>query len=124
MLRIREINNNNNNNAIKNDYTEAKIDHTQQNNKDKTINNIKSQCNELIQNELKSRHDWVGRVIHWELWKILKLYRADKWYMQKPETVLENKKHEIHCVEINTYNELQGIEYPKTCWHAVKMRHF
>ena len=40
-------------------------------------------------------YDWVGKVIHWELCKRLKFGHAYKWYMQKPESVLENETHEI-----------------------------
>ena len=34
-------------------------------------------------------------LIYWELFKRLKFEHANKWYMHKPESVLENKKHKI-----------------------------
>ena len=40
--------------------------------KDETINHIQSECNKLAEREYKTRHDWVGKVIHWELRKKLK----------------------------------------------------
>ena len=41
------------------------------------------------------QYDWVGMVIHWELCKRLKSDQVDKWYMRKPESVLENETHKI-----------------------------
>ena len=35
------------------------------------------------------RHDWVGKVIHWELSKRF------KWYMYNPESILENETHKL-----------------------------
>ena len=37
------------------------------------------------------RPNWVSKMIHWELCKRLKGDHADKWYMQKLESVQENK---------------------------------
>ena len=34
--------------------------------RDETINHI-SVCSKLAQKEYKARHDWVGKVIHWEM---------------------------------------------------------
>ena len=53
------------------------------------VNNRMSGCNKLTQKEYKSRHDWVGKVIHWELSKKLNLDNTIKWYIHKPESVLE-----------------------------------
>ena len=38
--------------------------------------------------EYKTRHDWVGKMIHWELCNRLKFFYDIKWYMDKPEPVL------------------------------------
>ena len=64
------------NNAIRTNHIKARIDKTQQNSKcrlygdkDETINHIISECSKLAQKEYKMRHDWVGRVIHWEMCK-------------------------------------------------------
>ena len=61
------------NNAIRTNQIKVRIDKTQQNSKcklcgdrDETINHIISKCSKLAQKEYKTRHDWVGRVIHWE----------------------------------------------------------
>ena len=59
-------------------YIKARIDKTQQNSKcslcgdrDETINHIISECSKLAPQEYKTRHDWVGNVIHWEICNIL-----------------------------------------------------
>ena len=39
--------------------------------RDESINHIISECSKLAQKEYKTRHDWVGTVIHWELlWRM------------------------------------------------------
>ena len=60
------------NNAIRTKHVKARIDKTQQNRKcrlcgdrDETINHIISECGNLAQKE--TRHDLVGKVIHWEM---------------------------------------------------------
>ena len=40
----------------------------------------------MAQKEYKARHDWVGKVIHWEMCKKCKFDHANKWYMHNPET--------------------------------------
>ena len=37
--------------------------------RDKTINHTINECSKLAQKDYKTRHFWVGKVIHWELWK-------------------------------------------------------
>ena len=61
-------------NAIRINHIKARIDKTQQNSKcrlcgdrDETINYIISECGKLAQKEYKARHDWVGKVVHWEM---------------------------------------------------------
>ena len=76
------------------------IDKTQQNCKwrlygDKTINHIISECSKLAQNEDKTRHDWVGKVIHWEMRKKFKLNHTNKWYMHIPAPVLESDTYKL-----------------------------
>ena len=46
---------------------------------EETVNHV-SECNKLAQKEYNSRHDWVGEVIHWELFKSLKFGHEDQWY--------------------------------------------
>ena len=38
---------------------------------------------------------FTGKVIHWELCKKLNFDHTTKWYMHKPESVLENATHKI-----------------------------
>ena len=90
------------NNAIRTNYIKAKIDKTQQNskcrlcgNRDETVNHVLCECSKLAQREYKTRHDWVGKVIHWELCKKINFDHTKKWYMHKPESVLENETHKI-----------------------------
>ena len=47
------------------------------------------------QKEYKTRHDWVGEVIHWELSKKLKFDHTNKWYMHNSAPVLENETHKL-----------------------------
>ena len=60
-------------NAVRTNHIKPRIDKTQQNsrlcgNRDETINHI-SECSKLAQKEYKTRHDLVGKVIHWEMCK-------------------------------------------------------
>ena len=59
------------------------------------IHPIINESNELAQKDYKTRHDWVGKVIHWELCKKLKFDHTNKWYMHNPESVLENETHKL-----------------------------
>ena len=45
--------------------------------------------------QYRTRQDWVGKVIHWELCKKLKFGLANKWYIKNPESVRENKTHKV-----------------------------
>ena len=89
------------NNAIRTNHTKRRIGKTQQNSKcrlcddrDETINHI-SECSKLAQKEYKTRHDWVGKVIHWDICKKFKFEHANKWYMHNPAPVLENDSHKL-----------------------------
>ena len=87
------------NNAVRINHIKVRIDKRQQNSKcrlcgdrDETINHIIS---ELAQKEYKTRHDWVGKVIHWEMCKKSEFDHTNKWYMPSRETILENNTHKI-----------------------------
>ena len=102
-------------NAVRTNHIKARIDKTQQNSKcrlcgdrDETINHIISECSKLAQKEYKTRHDCVGKVIHWEMYKKFKLDHTNKWYMHNPAPdhtnkwymhnpapVLENNTHKL-----------------------------
>ena len=62
--------------------------------RDETIKHIISEYSKLAQKEYKTRHDWVGQVIHWELCKKFKFDHTNKWYMHNPASVLENVTHQ------------------------------
>ena len=90
------------NSAIRTNLIKVRIEKTQQNNKcrlcgdrDETINHIISEWSKLAQKEYKARHDWVGKVIYWEMCEKLKFDHANKWYMHNPEPVLENDTHKF-----------------------------
>ena len=59
--------------AIGTNHIKPRIDKTQQNSqcrlcgdRDEAINHIMREGSKLAQREYKARHDWVGKVIHWE----------------------------------------------------------
>ena len=90
------------NNAIRSNHIKARIDKTQQNSKcrlcgdrGETINHIISECSKLAQKEYKARHDWVGKVIHWEMCRKFQFDHTNKWYMHNPAPVLENDSHKL-----------------------------
>ena len=90
------------NSTIRTNHIKARIDKTQQNSKcrlcsdrDETFNHIISECSKLAQKEYKARHDWVGKVIHWEMCKKFMFDHAKKWYMHNPAPVLENGTHKL-----------------------------
>ena len=53
------------------------------------------ECSKLAQKEYKNEHDWVGKVIHWELCKKWKFEHSNKCYMHNPESVLENEMYKL-----------------------------
>ena len=89
-------------NAIRTNHIKARIDKTQQNSKcrlcgdrDETINHIISECCKLAQKECKARHDWVGKVIHWEMCRRVQFDHTNEWYIHNPAPVLENDTHKL-----------------------------
>ena len=63
----------------------ARIDKIQQDSKyrlcgdrGETINHIISECSKLAQKEYKTRHDSVGKVIHWDMRKKFKFDHSNK----------------------------------------------
>ena len=63
--------------------------------RDKIVNHIISECSKLAQKEYKTRQDWVGKVIHLELYKRFRYNHANKCCMHKPDFLLENEMHKI-----------------------------
>ena len=89
-------------NAIRTNHINGRIDKTQQNSKcrlcvdrDETINHIISECSKLAQKEHKAKHDWVGKVIHWEMCRTFQFDHTNKCYMHNPAPVLENDSHKL-----------------------------
>ena len=62
--------------------------------RDKMINHIISECSKLAQKEYKARHDWVGKVIHWEMCKKFKFGHTNKWYMHN-QHLSKKKTHKL-----------------------------
>ena len=90
------------NSAIKNNHIKSRIDKTQQYSKcrlrgdrDETNNLIISGCHKVAQKEYKARHDWVGKVITWEMCHKFQFDHANKWYMHNLAPVLENDTHKL-----------------------------
>ena len=88
------------NNAIRTNQIKARIAKTHPNSKrrlcgdrDETINHIISECSKLAQKEYKTRHDWVSKVIHWEMSEKSKFDHKTKLYMHNPAAVLEKDTH-------------------------------
>ena len=45
--------------------------------------------------EVKTKHDGVGKVIHLEMCKKFKLDHTNKWYIHNPASILENDAHKF-----------------------------
>ena len=88
-LLVHFVINNNNNNDQQNSKCRLRGD------RDETINHIISECSKLAQREYMGRHDWVGKVIHWEMRKKFKFDHTKKWYIYNPAPVLENAMHKL-----------------------------
>ena len=64
-------------------------------NKAETVNHIISEFRKLAQEDFKTHHDRVGKVIQREQCKRLNFDLATKWYSHKAEFPLENEAHRI-----------------------------
>ena len=56
---------------------------------------VVSECSNLVQTEYKGRHDNVAWYIHWQFCGKCGLERANGWYEEKPEGVVENENFKI-----------------------------
>ena len=63
--------------------------------RDEMINHIICECSKFAQKGYKTRHDWVGKVIHWELCMKLKFDHTNKQYMHNLESLQENETHKV-----------------------------
>ena len=89
-------------NAIRTNHIKARMDKRQRNSKcrlcgdrDETVNHILSKCCKLVQRQYKARHDWVGRVIHWEMCRKFQFDHTNKWYIHNPAPVQKNDSHKL-----------------------------
>ena len=63
--------------------------------RDKTIDHMISKCSALAKKEYKTRHDWLGKMIHWKLSKKFKFDHMNKWYMSNPASIPENETYKL-----------------------------
>ena len=57
--------------------------------------------------EYKTGHEWVGKVINWEMCKKFKFDHTNKWYKHNPVPVLENDTHKLLCdFDIHTDHQI------------------
>ena len=96
------------NNAIKKNYIKAKL---------ANVNYVVKEMkfNELVQKVFNTRHDWVGKVIHWKLCKKLKFDYTANWYRHQPESILENKMHKVEFLDTDRSPNLIQITRPSDC---------
>ena len=63
--------------------------------KGETVAHVVSECCKLAQTEYKERRDNVAWYIHWQLCGKCGLEKANNWYEQKPERVVESENSKI-----------------------------
>ena len=63
--------------------------------KAETISHLVSECSKLVQREYKRRHDNVARYINWQLCIKGGFERADRWYNQQTEAIIENANYKL-----------------------------
>ena len=50
-----------------------------------------------VNNNNNTKHDWVGKVIRWDMCKKFKFDHSNKCFMHNPEFLVENVTHKLHC---------------------------
>ena len=50
---------------------------------------------QIAQKDYKTIHNWVGKEVHWKLFKKVIFDHKNKWQMHNPESVLEKKTHKL-----------------------------
>ena len=63
--------------------------------KGETVAHVVRECGKRAQTEYKGRHDSVALYIHWQLRGKCGLERANSWYKQRPEWVVESENFKI-----------------------------
>ena len=78
----------------------------------------------MLEKQNQSRHGWVEKMIHWELCKRLKFYHTNKWYVYKPDSILENETHNILWdFEIETGHQISAIRSDLVLSNKKKITH-
>ena len=62
---------------------------------DGSIDHIVSGCSKFAQKEYRSRHNNLGKIVHWKLARKCNFEAGEKWYEHEPESVLENEDYKI-----------------------------
>ena len=68
---------------------------TQNYNEKPSANSQRNNNNNNNNNNNKARHDWVGKVIHWEMCRKFQFDHTNKWHMHNPAPVLENDSDKL-----------------------------
>ena len=88
----------------------------------KELNNNTNKYSKLAQKEYKTRHNWVSKVIDWELCKKLKSCLTTKWYMHKSESTQEKETHKsLWDFEVQTDHRIP-VRKPKSLMMNEKKR--
>ena len=136
------------NNAIRTNHIKARIDKTLQNSKcwfcghrKEMASHIINECSKLAQKVYETRHDWVGKLIPWEICKKFIFDHTNKWYMLNLESIWENETHKLlwdfeiqtnhlisarrpHLAIINNKKErtFRIVDFAVTADHRVKLK--
>ncbi len=65
----------------------ADVKNSKRVNNNNNSNNNNNNNSKLAQKEYKTRHDWVSKVINWEMCKKFKFDHTNKWYIHNPSSV-------------------------------------
>ena len=90
------------NQSIRTNLDKAKIDKSQKDTlcrlckkADESIYHVFSVYSKLAQKEYKTRHDDLGKLVHWKLARKCNFEAGDKWYEHDSENVLEREDYKI-----------------------------
>ena len=60
-----------------------------------TVNHLASGCGELAKKQYVTRHDRMGRRVHWELCRKYGIECAGRWYEHVPNSVTTDKDDQV-----------------------------
>ena len=88
--------------ALRTNYTKCYIDKSSESpmcrmcgEKAETISHLVMECSKLAHREYKKRHDNAARYVYWQLCSKGGFERADRWYNQQPEAIIENESYKL-----------------------------